>query len=50
MDRGLYEVTVLGTMALILVVAVVFWAMGRRRQTSAEFELVTAEGESVLKG
>ena len=50
MGRGLYEVTVLGTMAVIVVVAVVFWAMGRSRQTSAEFELATADGESVLKG
>jgi amino acid transporter len=49
MGRGLYEVTVLGTMALILIVAVVFWALGRSRQTSPEFELMTAEGESVLK-
>jgi hypothetical protein len=37
-------------MAVIVVVAVVFWAMGRSRQTSPEFELATADGESVLKG
>lgn len=48
LSRGTYEVTVLGTMAIIVLVAVVFWAMGRSRQVSAQYELVTAEGEPVL--
>jgi len=48
LDRGTYEVTVLGTMAIIVLVAVVFWAMGRSRQVGAAYELVTAEGEPVL--
>jgi amino acid transporter len=34
MSRLTYEVVVLGTMALIVAVGVVFWAMGRNRQTS----------------
>lgn len=34
MSRLAYEAVVLGTMALIIGVGVVFWAMGRNRQTS----------------
>ena len=48
LDRGPYEVTVLATMAIIVAIGVVFWLVGRRRQVSAELELVTASGESVL--
>lgn len=49
LDRSIYELIVLGTMALVLIAAVAFWAIGRKRQTSAEYELVSAEGESLLK-
>jgi amino acid transporter len=48
LSRGTYEVTVLGTMAVIVLVAVIFWAVGRSRQVSEEYELVTAEGKPVL--
>jgi hypothetical protein len=47
--RAPYELTVLITMGIILGVGVLFWAFGRSRQTSAEYELVTAEGESILE-
>jgi glutamate:GABA antiporter len=50
LERGTYELVVIGTMVVILLAAVAFWAFGRSRQTSAEYELVTAEGESLLKG
>jgi membrane protein DedA with SNARE-associated domain len=33
-SRLVYETVVLGTMALIIAIGVVFWAMGRSRQTS----------------
>jgi glutamate:GABA antiporter len=48
LDRAPYEITVLATMAIIVLIGVVFWLVGRRRQVSAEYELVTAEGESLL--
>lgn len=47
--RAPYEITVLVTMAVIVGAGVWFWAIGRNRQLSAEYELVTAQGESILK-
>jgi glutamate:GABA antiporter len=48
LDRGPYEFTVLITMAVIVAVGVVFWLVGRRRQISAEYEMVDASGQSLL--
>jgi amino acid transporter len=47
--RGTWELWTIGTMVVIVLVGVAFWLIGRSHQTSAEFELVTATGESVLK-
>jgi amino acid transporter len=49
LSRGTYEAIVLITMAIVVAIGFVFWAIGRDRQVSAEYELVTAEGESVLR-
>ena len=48
LDRGPYEITVLVTMAVLIAIGVAFWQVGRKRQVSAELELVTASGESIL--
>jgi hypothetical protein len=48
LERSTYELVVIGTMVIVLLAAVAFWAIGRRRQTSPEFELVNAEGEPLL--
>ncbi|MDQ6883102.1 MAG: APC family permease [Candidatus Dormibacteraeota bacterium] len=47
--RGTWELWTLGAMAFIILVGVAFWATGRNRQISADYELVTAEGQSILK-
>ena len=47
--RGTWELWTIGTMVVIVLAGVAFWLIGRSRQTSAELELVTATGESVLK-
>jgi glutamate:GABA antiporter len=47
--RGTWEVTTIGTMVVILLLGVAFWLSGRRHQVSADYELLTASGESVLK-
>ncbi|HYM49331.1 MAG TPA: APC family permease [Candidatus Limnocylindrales bacterium] len=49
LDRGPYELTVLVTMGVIVLIGVGFWMVGRRRQVSAEYELITASGESLLE-
>lgn len=47
--RGSWELWTIGTMVVIILAGVAFWLIGRKRQTSAEYELVTAEGQSLVK-